>query len=204
MDDVHDWNLIEADYRGAVMPISTICRVHGIERHRLMTYAASNAWTRDLASQVRMAVNEALYRAEQDDPMSDDDAITRAAAVVIGVVRSHRKDISALRGLVTQAMTHFQKLMEEGVLIDCVNEDGTQGVKISKSALVLGKTQGVATALDNLASAYARVVELERMAFGLDMKAAPSVGMSVGDSNGNPVAQMHIYLPDNHRDSPSE
>lgn len=204
MADDRDWKEIEIDYRGAVMPISTICRVHGVSRSLLMDHAARNGWTRDLISQVRMEVNERLYTQELSRPVPENDVVAKAAEVMVAVVRSHRKDIAKLRGVASQAMDHFALLMAEGVFEEYTDEDGNTKVRLNKSALVLGKTQGVATALDNLASAYARIIDMERKAFGFDTGGSASVGISMGgDPNSVPQAQVTFYMPDNGRDPPT-
>lgn len=194
-----DWSLIEQDYRAGVLPLATVSRVHGVTRSDLLQHAEKNGWTRDLISQVRQEINERLTGAA-DTSEADEDAVARAARVAVEIVRSHRKDLSRLRGVAEGAIARLGELIEDGLVLG----DGDDKA-FNPAAVLLGKTQGAASALDQIASAYSRIIEMERQAFGLDaLTPSVSAGAAVKTPNGQAAANVTFYLPSNHRDPTPE
>lgn len=193
-----DWGQVELDYRAGVMSINNVCDTHGITRSRLMDKVAQEGWSRDLMSQVRAEVNERLYMARRHEERAKDH-VTVAAQVMVDVIYRHRHDICHLRSTITKAFHGINELMD----MDITNEDGNIDkaeliLRNVRSALLLGKTQGVVSALDTLASAYQRVITMERQAFGLDGLVSTSAYMQ--EESGPPAATVQLYLPVNHRD----
>lgn len=194
-----EWNKVELDYRSGVMSIGMICRVHGLNRTTLMDHVASAGWVRDLMSQVRAEVNERLYM-DRKEEAAKDDAVSVAAEMMVQVVLSHRKDIQSLRAVLNKTMARFNELLDTGVFEEVISEDGKKVTyRPTQAAMVLGKTQGVATALDNLASAFQRVIEMEREAFGFGGLGGAASAKEDNTMN-RPVATVQVYLPANHRD----
>lgn len=198
-----DWSQIEADYRGGVLSVSAICRVHNVSRATLMDRVASKGWTRDLASQVRIAYAERMMLAN-DEKIDENDAIQKAAAVMVEVTRSHRKDLTRMREVANMAMDNLAKILGEGVFEE-VEVDGKKVQVMRPEAIVLGKTQGVANALDQVASAYRRILDMENQVYGIADVASTiltgngAAGGAGSDGSGK-VAQVSIYIPHNHRD----
>ena len=144
-----DWSAIERDYRAGQLSIREIARQRGRSDTAIHKRAKAKGWTRDLSGAVRTRVRESLVcegvRANLvvGGKPSDAAIIDEAAAIGVAVVRSHRADIAGLR----QAAAG---------LLDDVRLD--VGLKVTDRARVIAE----------LAMAMARLIPLERQAFGLD------------------------------------
>jgi hypothetical protein len=144
-----DWQKIERHYRAGTLSIREIARQNGISDTAIRKQARKAAWTKDLSARVRIQVRESLVREGSRRcelagiKPSDAAVVDEAAAMGVAVVRSHRMDINALR----QAAAG---------LLDDVRLD--LGLKITDRARVIAE----------LAMAMARLIPLERQAFGLD------------------------------------
>jgi hypothetical protein len=144
-----DWSAIESHYRAGTLSIREIARQNGVSDTAIRKQARKAGWTKDLSARVRIQVRESLVREGSRQcelagiKPSDAAIVDEAAAMGVAVVRSHRYDINALR----QAAAG---------LLDDVRSD--PGLKVTERARVIAE----------LAMAYARLVPLERQAFGLD------------------------------------
>lgn len=194
-----DWRQVELDYRAGVMSINNVCAIHGITRQRLMERVASDGWSRDLMSQVRAEVNERLYMNRRHEAQAQDH-VSAAAQVMVEAVYRHRHDIAHLRSTVSRTIQQVNDLLDMEVTDDKGDLDRAELIlRNVRSSLLLGKTQGIVNALDVLASAYQRVITMERAAFGLD--SLVSTASYTQDSESNvPTATVQLYLPANHRD----
>jgi hypothetical protein len=176
-----------------------ICHVHNIPRTRLLHKAAQEGWSRDLISQVRAEVNERLYVNRRGEVPDVRDNISSAAQVIVETIYQHRRDISDLRNTATKALDHVNALLDLDLESDDGEIDKSQAIlRQVQAGLILGKTQGVVGALDVLASAYQRIVAMERQAFGLEGLAAATP--QIESEQSNPAATVQVYLPANHRE----
>jgi hypothetical protein len=158
-----DWQKIERHYRAGTLSIREIARQNGVSDTAIRKQARKAAWTKDLSARVRIQVRESLVREGSRRcelagiKPSDAAVIDEAAAMGVAVVRSHRRDIEALREAAGG-------LLEELGLRGPPQEwqlSGAQGPILLK----VGERSRV---IADLAATMARLIPLERQAFGLD------------------------------------
>jgi hypothetical protein len=192
----HDWGKIELDYRAGVLSINNICSSHSVSRTLLMAHVANNGWTRDLLSQVHAEVNERLYLNRRRETEIEDH-ISAAAEVLAEAIRTHRRDIGEMRGTFNQILALVKNVLESDITEDGLISKNRVMIRAVEIALLFGKSQGAVGAMDTLASAYQRIVALERQAYGIDGLASFA---QTGEPGQLPAATVQVYLPDNHRD----
>lgn len=156
---------VERDYRAGQLSNREIGRRHGRSEAWVRKVAKEKSWARDLAGAVRHRVRESLVRegvrANQCElagvEPSDTAIVDEAAAIGVELVRSHRRDIAAVRKAATDLLDELglRGPPEEWQL------SGAQG------RLLLKITDRSRVASD-LAAILARLIPLERQAFGLD------------------------------------
>jgi hypothetical protein len=150
-----DLAIVEAHYRAGQISHREIGRQHGRSESWVRKLAKRKGWTRDLASAVRHRVRESLVRegSRQSELMgikpSDAAIIDEAAAMGVAVVRSHRIDINALRVAAVELLAQVQWEIGNAQAVP---------LKITDRSRVIA----------DLSAAMARLVPLERQAFGLD------------------------------------
>jgi hypothetical protein len=192
----HNWPQIELDYRAGVMSINAICSIHSVSRQSLMGHVANNGWTRDLLAQVHAEVNERLYLNRQKE-QCENDHVAAAAEVMVGAIRKQRADIENMRGAFNTILARVQEILDCEVTEDGLINKNKVMIRAIEVALLFGKSQGAVGAMDTLASAYQRIMTMERQAYGLDGLAA--FAQQQGEPGQLPAATVQIYLPDNHR-----
>lgn len=158
-----DLAIIERDYRAGQLSKREIGRQHDRSEAWVRKLAIAKGWTRDLSDAVRTRIRESLVRdavransrCELMGVVASDAAIVdEAAAIGVTVVRSHRRDIENLReaaaGLLAELRPNPQG--EPG------RWDGADEIPLIHRSRVIA----------DLSAAMARLVPLERQAFGLD------------------------------------
>jgi hypothetical protein len=163
MSETPDLTGVERDYRAGQISHREIGRQHGRSESWVRKLAKRKGWARDLAGAVRHQVRESLVRegSRQSELIgikpSDAAIIDEAAAIGVAVVRSHRLDINALR----QAAA--------GLLDDLGLRGPRQEWQLSGAqGPFLLKVTDRSRVIADLSAAMARLVPLERQAFGLD------------------------------------
>jgi hypothetical protein len=146
-----DLPAVERDYRAGQLSNREIARRHGRSESWVRKIAKENGWARDLAEAVRQRVREDLVR-EGILANGDAEIVDEAAAIGVEVVRSHRRDIAKLR----QAAAG---------LIDELGRD----LKITERSRVIS----------DLAATMARLIPMERQAFGLDEDRPDLAGIQI-------------------------
>jgi hypothetical protein len=153
-----DWAAIEREYRAGQLPVAEIARLHGVSRHAVGRRAKRDGWARDLAKKVRRRISARLdAKARRDDETDEaDETVEAAAARAVRLIRSHRADIARLRRIAEELARRIE------AALDHTSND---------EAPPVGGRDGLDTALMRLAQVTARVITLERAAFGLDERA---------------------------------
>lgn len=148
-----NWEIVEQEYKLGVLPVDSICEIHGISRSTLERKIREGGWTRNLIGQVRAAAQEELLR---DDARKSklNDAVAAAGETIANVVRTHRADIARMRAMSTQIMDALASRMN-GEPPDEQNQ------------AILGKDPAHVT-LHRLTDTYGRLVSLERQAYNID------------------------------------
>ncbi len=162
-----DWAAIEREYRAGQLPVAEIARLQDVNRATIYTHAKRRGWTRDLAPAVRSRIETRL-----EAPITEHDAdetVEAAALRAVSVIRSHRRDIARLRRIAEELARRI-----ENALNSASDDD----------APPVGGREGLDAALVRLAQVTARVIMLERAAFGLDERAKPAATCA-GEEEGD-------------------
>lgn len=182
-----NWQEIEEEYRAGVLSIGSICRKHDVSRGSLRARATKDGWNRVFANEVREEVAERLTFSENPP---GEDAVTKAAAMQVEAILGQRKDIAALRELVTKSAESLTRILN--------------GEAEQHDAVTIGRT-GIVGALDTLGSVMQRLIPMERAALGIDAPSAPGTtptGPAGSPDEARPV--VTFYLPQNHRNPEAE
>jgi hypothetical protein len=159
----HDWVAIEVAYRAGTLSIREIARQHGVSDTAIRKHAKAAAWTKDLSARVRIQVRESLVREGSRHcelagiKPSDAAIVDEAAAIGVAVVRSHRGDIAAVRKAAAGLISELG-LRGPPAEWQLSGAEGPMLLKINDRSRVLS----------DLAAIMARLIPLERQAFGLD------------------------------------
>ncbi|MGD9538538.1 MAG: hypothetical protein AB7P52_11475 [Alphaproteobacteria bacterium] len=162
-----DWGAIEREYRAGQLPIAEIGRLHGVSRFAIGRRAKSGAWTRDLEDKLRRRIWARLGGAAREDAEGDG-TVEAAAARAVSVIRSHRADIARLRRIAEELARRVEAALD---------------MAAEEEVAPVGGRDGLDAALVRLAQVTARVITLERAAFGLD-EWAKAPAESEGEQDG--------------------
>ncbi|MEC4591623.1 hypothetical protein VPG91_11545 [Nitrospirillum amazonense] len=142
-----DWEGVERDYRAGVLTNTQIAKIYGCTESAVRGRAKAHAWKKDLTDQVRREAQVQLSRADVCD-LEDQQIIAGGAALRVAVVLRHRASIAKLDALKERLASKA-----EGVV-----EAVTNGVTLKDAV----------QSIEGLARTAAKLIELERKAFGMD------------------------------------
>jgi hypothetical protein len=169
-----DWESIEGMYRAGLLSVREIARSHGISHVAILKRAKVDGWARDLTAKVRQQVTTALVTSEvtKEDLVTERQIVEAAAAQVIALVRSHRKEIGRSRAMITTLMDQLEMAAESRDLLDQIIdevEDGNTGASIKRREALFRAVAlpAHAAVLKSLADTLKTVVGLEREAFNV-------------------------------------
>ena len=187
-----DWESIETHYRAGQLSIREIAKVHGISDTAIRKRAKVENWQRNLTQKVDAQVRTELVRTEEvlteqvrsshpaHHELTEREIINVAAAAVVQVVRSHRKQIAQGTTLVQAMMGQLMQAVSERAELEQAIEDETKGDRNQERYVKLMKAIALpthASTMLNLANALKVLVTLERQAFSigdeLEAPAAP-------------------------------
>lgn len=172
---VTDWEAIEREYRAGQLSVSEIGRQHGVSHTAINKKAKAQGWTRNLAAKVKAAVSTALV-SDGVSAANARETVEAAAARVVDVVRSHRRDIATGRNIVQSL---FEELIEATAnrhdIEDAIHEDTRGG---DDGSAAQGKRRAMmlravalpsrASTMQSLSAALKGLVALERQAFSIE------------------------------------
>lgn len=180
-----DWEAIEREYRAGQLSVSEIGRQHGVSHTAINKKAKQQGWTRNLAAKVRQVVSDRLV-SDEVSAANARETVDAAAARVVDVVRSHRKDIATGRVMAQALFEELAEATERRDEIEEAIEEDTAGdspgnMKRRQMMLRAVALPSRASTLQSLAGAVKTLVQLERQAFNIDSQpdddgAAPSGG----------------------------
>lgn len=155
-----EWDAVKSDYRSG-LTYSKLSEKHGIPIPALVARRKAEGWRKDLREDVKA---ETYGRLALDSvplgSQSDDEAVVQAAARIgAQVVRRHRDALGAhvkALGTVSAALARITAAIEKG------KEPEARDIGM------LGPKETLGMALLAVGNAYARVVPLERIAYGLN------------------------------------
>jgi hypothetical protein len=170
-----DWEAVEREYRAGQLSVAEIGRQQGCSHTAINKRAAKEGWTRNLAAKVReVATARLVSDGAVSAPVSAAHAretVEAAAARVVDVVRSHRRDIAAGRSMASslvaelEAVTRDREAIEETIELETEDDKSPRRRAQMLAAVSLA---GRAGALKALSDATRTFVGLERQAFNID------------------------------------
>lgn len=165
-----DWESVERDYRAGLLSVSEIGRQQGVSHTAINKRSKRDGWTRNLSAQVREEVSARLVSAEVSGPHTRE-IVDAAAAQVVEVVRSHRRDVSRGRGLVAKLLEELGEATDEREAIEDAIEVETAGDKTGNRRAVMLRAVALpsrAGVIKELSAAMKNLVALERQAFNIE------------------------------------
>ena len=176
-----DRDAIELMYRQGLVSIEHICKHYDVKRTALMNHARKCNWVRPLdmddleddAHAVADSKSEiyvppptihegATYPRDIEHSLFSPDDIKKATLLTaVTVVTEHRQDIKRLRNVTTAYVDTLQELVSPDLWP--IDETGN---KVYPNLHLMGK-DGPADFLDKVTKSLARLVQLERTAYGL-------------------------------------
>lgn len=150
-----DWEAIERDYSIGQLSLRQLAKKHEVTLSSITRKIKKDEWTRDLSEQVRTQTKAGLIRlaaenaVEKSAQSEQSDALSIQAAVATNVlvVSGHRKDIQAETARVAKLGEKVDQLMSE-----------TKDMK---------QFATLASAHESLVRSRARLIALEREAYGI-------------------------------------
>lgn len=174
-----DWEAIEGAYRAGILSIREIAKQFDVSDTAIRKKAKDKEWLRDLTDKVQQQAMGELVRTEVRTPnartsevrTSERDIINAAAASVVEVVRSHRRDIYSARqlcvGLLTELAHASQNLdqIEDAIIEDTQNDPSSLRRQMMLKAVSL---PGRAATIRDLSTTLKNLIAIERQAFSMD------------------------------------
>ena len=182
-----DWERIELDYRAGVKSNREIGAEHGVTEGAIRKRAKAQEWVKDLAGKIQAKAEELVrrdaVRAEvRANQVASEKSVVEANAQAIADVRlAHRKDIGRARALTNTLLDELAKqtdpetlvlLHELGELLRSEDDNG-QDRRHDLYMKVISLSERSKT-MKTLAESMQKLVDMERTAFGMDVKDAGS------------------------------
>lgn len=172
-----NWDAIEPHYRAGILSILALSRKHGVSRAAIEKHAERHGWTRSLAPKIKVAAErivekEAVVPPAELPPAEARKIISANAQAIAAVIQGHRSDIARARQLVRRL---WEELDVVGVQADAIEdlakavagENVIERAELLKAVNRVTSLTGRILGASKLATALTRVVELERVAYGL-------------------------------------
>lgn len=183
---VADWERIALDYRAGIKTLRQIAEEHGITHGAINKRAKRDGWERDLSEKIHAKADALVSKAAVSSEVSTDTRIREQAVVdanaqaVADVRLAHRRDIHRARRLTNALLDELEKqtdpdtlvlLSQLGELLENPDErTGRDRLNELYHAVISlperSKTMKV------LAESLQKLVDMERLAFGMDDKSA--------------------------------
>jgi hypothetical protein len=164
-----DWQAIEREYRAGQLSDREISRQHGVSHTAIQKRAKAEGWVKDLAEAVRQTAAAKLVASEvaSGNPR---EAVETAAARVVEVVRSHRKDLLTAREEASALLVELRdtRLNLEAIEV-AIDESGQTSDRKRRMHQAISLSERAAT-LRELSNSLHKIVALERQAFSIDPK----------------------------------
>lgn len=189
-----DWDQIELDYRAGIKSLRQIAGEQGISEGAIRKRAKRDEWTRDLSERIQdkaeQLVRKEAVRSEvrAERAASEREVVDANAQAVANIRLAHRKDAGRARKITNalldeleqqtdpatleqlQALGEFMFQPDEKTGRDKVNELYNAVISLPERA----KTMKV------LAESMAKLVDIERTAFGMEAKELPKTAALPG------------------------
>lgn len=185
-----DWEAIERDYRAGLLSLREIANHHGITEGAIRKRAKRDMWARDLAAKIKAKAEE-LVRKEsvvrvpgtQLTPATEIEVVEGNARQVASVQINQRRDIHSTRNTVMTMLAEMNASsgVDNVALLENLGEimrepsDAGQDKRNDLYMAVISLPERSKT-IKNLVESFAKLVALEREAFGLGVDVKPPAG----------------------------
>ncbi|GAA6119608.1 hypothetical protein [Acidovorax sp. FG27] len=181
-----DWERIALDYRAGIKPLRQIAEEHGITHGAINKRAKRDGWERDLSEKIHAKADALVSKAAVSSEVSTDTRIREQAVVdanahaVADVRLAHRRDIHRARRLTNSLLDELKKqtdpdtlvlLSQLGELLE--NPDERTGRdRLNELYYAVISLPERSKTMKVLAESLQKLVDMERLAFGMDDKSA--------------------------------
>ena len=188
-----DWDKIELDYRAGIKSLRQLGTEHGISEGAIRKRAKRDEWTRDLSERIQdkaeqLVRKEAVRKEVRAERVASERQVVDANAQAVADIRlAHRRDISRARKVTNALLDELEQqtdpetvqLLEQlGELLYSPDDKGRDKLNELYQAVISlperSKTMKV------LAESLAKLVDLERAAFGMDSKELARIATQAG------------------------
>jgi hypothetical protein len=174
----YDWARIEADWRTGRYTNRELSKLHGPAHQVIARRATQGGWKQDLSKAVQEATRAILIERKVTEEVTTGvgevtDRVKVAATVAADVVESHQRGLSTLKGVVESLAIELRDASKAAPLLapeEVISLAEAKGLHPAEITNLLMSTQTAARAAtaDKLASAWNKLVPLERKAHGMD------------------------------------
>lgn len=178
-----DWVVIERDYRAGIKPLRQIGDEHGISHAAVKKRANKEGWPRDLAAKIAAKTEEKVSKAAVtravtvETKIAENEVIEANAQMQADRILKHREDIGEGREIVMSLMGELRlqcgaenaALLEElGDMMRRPDEHGQD--KLNDLYMKIVSLPGRAKTMKDMTESLAKLIWLEREAFGIDSR----------------------------------
>ena len=204
-----DWERIELDYRAGIKSLREIAANHpGTNHVAIARKAKAEGWTRDLSERIKAKAEDLVTRAAVTADVTANRAVTEKQVVEANaqdqasVRLSQRKDIQRKRSIVARLMDELEAQVgpENAALLADLGEmmrspdDAGQDKLNDLYRKVISLPERAKTA-KTLAETLRITVDMERQAFGMDVKGADGAAPGTAGYVPPAIRIVHVSAP---------
>lgn len=181
-----DWERIELDYRAGIKTLRQLADEHGITHGAINKRAKRDGWERDLSEKINAKADALVSKALVSNEVSKEARIAEkqvvdANAQAVAEVRlAHRKDIHRARKLTNALLDELERQTDPDTLAmlnelgDMLRAPDNNGVdKLNDLYQKVISLPERSRTMKTLAESLQKLVDMERVAFGMDAKVQP-------------------------------
>ena len=203
-----DWERIELDYRAGIKTLRQIADENGITHGAINKRAKRDGWERDLSEKIHAKADVLVSKAAVSSQVSKEARIAEKQVVdanaqaVADVRLAHRRDIHRARKLTNSLLDELEKqtdpdtlvmLAELGDLLRAPDENGMDKLNdLYQKVISLPERSKT---MKTLAESLQKLVDMERVAFGMDAKDADKPQPGTPGHVPAAVAIYHVSPP---------
>lgn len=207
-----DWERIELDYRAGIKTLRQIADENGITHGAVGKRARRDDWVRDLSGKINAKADALVSSALVSSPVSKESKVSERqivdanASAAADVRLSHRRDIHRKRAIVSRLMDELEQqagidnaaaLQDLGEMMRSPDDAGADKLN-DFYRKVISLPERAKTA-KTLAESLRIAVDMERQAFGMDVKGADTAPGAAGYVP--PAIQViHVAAPPRRED----
>lgn len=197
--DAPDWERIELDYRAGIKTLRQIADENGVSHPAITKRAKRDGWSRDLGAKIQAKADELVTKelvtslVTTETKIAERQLIEVNAQAVADVRLAHRRDIHRARRLTNALLDELEQqtdpetlvlLKELGEVMRAPDDKGMDKLNDLYHKVIelpeRSKTMKV------LAESLQKLVDMERQAFGMDVKG----GSDAGGEDGKPTREL--------------